>query len=188
MSYQSLVHPRLHKSVFLFLSWFSQSQWSLNRFWVVFSSLGLLINDAFFSLIWASIAVLDRFSRCNSTREYGGRKISWVNTKQETAAKQRRVDLEEKCDVFSGRWVFDNISYPPYEESSCPYMSDQLACHKHGRPDLNYQYWRWQPHGCNLKRCSLTFNLVFILSISVRGELFLLSCIGYLSENPRLIS
>ncbi|XP_028764558.1 protein trichome birefringence-like 35 isoform X2 [Neltuma alba] len=31
-------------------------------------------------------------------------------------------------------------------------MSDQLSCHKHGRPDLGYQYWRWQPHNCNLKR------------------------------------
>ncbi|KAL3027295.1 hypothetical protein AAZX31_03G043800 [Glycine max] len=31
-------------------------------------------------------------------------------------------------------------------------MSDQLACHKHGRSDLGYQYWRWQPHNCNLKR------------------------------------
>ncbi|VFQ91659.1 unnamed protein product [Cuscuta campestris] len=31
-------------------------------------------------------------------------------------------------------------------------MSDQLACQKHGRPDRGYQYWRWQPHNCNLKR------------------------------------
>ncbi|KAK9289400.1 hypothetical protein L1049_007555 [Liquidambar formosana] len=39
----------------------------------------------------------------------------------------------ESCDVFSGKWVFDNTSYPLYKESDCPYMSDQLACHKHGR-------------------------------------------------------
>ncbi|VFQ71182.1 unnamed protein product [Cuscuta campestris] len=31
-------------------------------------------------------------------------------------------------------------------------MSDQLACQKHGRPDRGYQYWRWQPRDCNLKR------------------------------------
>lgn len=131
------------------------------------------------SMIWASVAVLDRFSRCNSTRDYSGRKISWINGEQETAAKRRRADLEEKCDVFSGRWVFDNTSYPLYEESSCPYMSDQLACHKHGRPDLNYQYWRWQPHGCNLKRSSFIFSLIvyFILFISLWDELILLSYI-----------
>lgn len=59
---------------------------------------------------------------------------------------------EESCDLFSGKWVFDKTSYPLYNESDCPYMSDQLSCHKHGRPDSDYSHWRWQPHGCNLKR------------------------------------
>lgn len=66
---------------------------------------------------------------------------------------------EEICDVFSGKWVFDNSSssYPLHKESECPYMSDQLACQKHGRPDLDYQHWRWQPHPpCNLKRWNVT--------------------------------
>lgn len=62
----------------------------------------------------------------------------------------------KECDVFSGKWVFDNASYPLYNESHCPYMSDQLACHKHGRHDLGYQYWRWQPNDCNLKRWNVT--------------------------------
>lgn len=61
-----------------------------------------------------------------------------------------------ECNVFSGNWVFDNSSYPLYNESDCPYMSDQLACHKHGRFDLRYQYWRWQPNRCNLKRWNVT--------------------------------
>ncbi|XP_030541865.1 protein trichome birefringence-like 35 [Rhodamnia argentea] len=97
--------------------------------------------------------VLDRFSRCNSTREYSGRKIRWDEAA--LVSRQRRVDLE-RCNVFSGRWVFDNMSFPMYSESECPYMSDQLACHKHGRSDLDYQYWRWQPHHCNIKRWSVT--------------------------------
>ena len=64
--------------------------------------------------------------------------------------------------MFSGKWVFDNTSYPLYNESRCPYMSDQLACHKHGRSDLGYQYWRWQPHHCNLKRYSISAKLSLI--------------------------
>lgn len=92
---------------------------------------------------------LDRFVSCNSTREYSGKKIQWGDPKPNLG--RRREDLES-CDVFSGKWVFDNESYPLYNESDCPYMSDQLACHKHGRSDLGYQYWRWQPHNCNLKR------------------------------------
>lgn len=99
--------------------------------------------------VWI-LGILDRFSGCNSTLEYSGRKISWVDSSRPSG--HRRAS-SESCDVFSGKWVFDNTSYPLYKESDCPYMSDQLACHKHGRSDLGYQYWRWQPHNCNLKRC-----------------------------------
>ncbi|GFY82414.1 similar to TRICHOME BIREFRINGENCE-LIKE 35 [Actinidia rufa] len=98
--------------------------------------------------------VLDRFSTCRSTVKYSGRKAG------------RAVDTQEldrprgngECDLFSGKWVFDNSSYPLYNESDCPYMSDQLACHKHGRPDMGYQYWRWQPHNCNMKRWKTETN------------------------------
>lgn len=104
--------------------------------------------------VWGILGGLDRFSRCNSTREYSGKKIRWVDPKPEPG---RRRESLEACDVFSGKWVFDNKSYPLYNESDCPYMSDQLACHKHGRSDLGYQYWRWQPNNCNLKRYSFFF-------------------------------
>ncbi|KAG6384130.1 hypothetical protein SASPL_156072 [Salvia splendens] len=56
------------------------------------------------------------------------------------------------CDLFSGRWVYDNESYPLYKEEECTFMSDQLACGKFGRSDLNFQHWRWQPHQCDLPR------------------------------------
>ncbi|CAN1276945.1 Protein trichome birefringence-like 35 [Linum perenne] len=96
---------------------------------------------------------LDRFTTCNSTREYSGKRIRWAGLNPETSGGgSRRRESLERCDVFSGKWVFDNESYPLYNESDCPYMSDQLACAKHGRSDVGYQHWRWQPHGCNLKR------------------------------------
>ncbi|MFS7890881.1 putative PMR5 domain, trichome birefringence-like family [Helianthus anomalus] len=79
---------------------------------------------------------LNRFSTCNSTLKYN-----------------RRSNLKSPLlQSVEGRWVFDNISFSLYNESDCPCMSDQLACYKHGRPDLMYQNWRWQPHGCDLKR------------------------------------
>ncbi|KAK2647436.1 hypothetical protein Ddye_014925 [Dipteronia dyeriana] len=92
---------------------------------------------------------LDRFTRCNSTSKYSGWRNGWADPGENSG---RRSVISESCDVFSGKWVFDNTSYPLYNESHCPYMSDQLACHKHGRSDLRYQHWRWQPHNCNLKR------------------------------------
>ncbi|KAF8043429.1 hypothetical protein BT93_A1690 [Corymbia citriodora subsp. variegata] len=59
------------------------------------------------------------------------------------------------CDLFSGRWVFDNTSRPLYKEGQCKEVG-QPACGKHGRRDLKYQQWRWQPHGCDLPRFNAT--------------------------------
>ncbi|KAI6675239.1 hypothetical protein NL676_003145 [Syzygium grande] len=54
------------------------------------------------------------------------------------------------CDLFSGRWVYDNGSYPLYKEKGCAYVPEDLACEVYGRKDFKYQQWRWQPHGCDL--------------------------------------
>ncbi|MBA0760744.1 hypothetical protein Gotri_023468 [Gossypium trilobum] len=64
--------------------------------------------------------------------------------------------LSSSCNLFAGKWVFDNRSYPLYKEKECTFMSDQLACEKFGRKDLNYQFWRWQPHQCDLPRFNAT--------------------------------
>ncbi|KAJ8764127.1 hypothetical protein K2173_005033 [Erythroxylum novogranatense] len=69
------------------------------------------------------------------------------------------------CDVFSGRWVRDELNRPLYEESECPYIQPQLTCQEHGRPDKDYQFWRWQPHGCDLP----SFNASLMLE-SLRGK------------------
>nr|XP_043635357.1 protein trichome birefringence-like 34 [Erigeron canadensis] len=55
------------------------------------------------------------------------------------------------CDLFSGRWVYDNKSshYPLYKEAECPYLEDSFACQTYGRKDTNYLQWRWQPHHCD---------------------------------------
>ncbi|CAI0415649.1 unnamed protein product [Linum tenue] len=69
------------------------------------------------------------------------------------------------CDYFSGRWVWDETAGPLYEESECPYIQPQLTCQAHGRPDRDYQFWRWQPHGCDLP----SFNATLMLE-SLRGK------------------
>ncbi|XP_044461106.1 protein trichome birefringence-like 33 [Mangifera indica] len=89
-----------------------------------------------------------------------------------SAARKKLVKLpfaigktEEGCDVFSGRWVRDESTRPLYEESECPYIQPQLTCQEHGRPDRDYQYWRWQPHGCDLP----SFNATLMLE-TLRGK------------------
>ncbi|KAK1320344.1 hypothetical protein QJS10_CPA03g00141 [Acorus calamus] len=57
-----------------------------------------------------------------------------------------------KCDVFSGRWVYDEAAYPLYHAWQCPFLSDQVSCQKNGRPDSGYEHWRWEPFDCKLPR------------------------------------
>ncbi|CAL5389933.1 unnamed protein product [Camellia sinensis] len=70
-----------------------------------------------------------------------------------------------QCNLFSGKWVYDNNSYPLYKEHECTFMWDEFACQKFGRKDLNYQNWRWQPHDCDLPR----FNARELLE-RIRGK------------------
>ncbi|CAN6844400.1 unnamed protein product [Brassica oleracea] len=72
---------------------------------------------------------------------------------------------EETCDVFSGKWVRDEVSRPPYQEWECPYIQPQLTCQEHGRPDKDYQFWRWQPNHCDLP----SFNATLMLE-TLRGK------------------
>ncbi|XP_076946203.1 protein trichome birefringence-like 34 [Bidens hawaiensis] len=61
------------------------------------------------------------------------------------------------CDLFSGKWVYDNKShYPLYKENECPYLEDTFACQTYGRKDSKYLQWRWQPHGCDFPRFNVT--------------------------------
>ncbi|XP_074569706.1 xylan O-acetyltransferase 12-like [Curcuma longa] len=56
----------------------------------------------------------------------------------------------EGCDLFTGRWVFDEERRPLYSGLQCEYMHDEVACEKYGRRNLKHQQWRWQPNGCNI--------------------------------------
>lgn len=90
-----------------------------------------------------------------------------------TTAKIKKVKLpfsigeneEEECDLFSGKWVWDEENRPLYEETECPYIQPQLTCQARGRPDKDYQHWRWQPHGCSLP----SFNASLMLE-ALRGK------------------
>ncbi|RWW03566.1 hypothetical protein BHE74_00056689 [Ensete ventricosum] len=61
-------------------------------------------------------------------------------------------EREGDCDIYRGRWVRDESTRPHYQESDCPYIQPQLTCQEHGRPDKEYQFWRWQPRDCDLPR------------------------------------
>ncbi|KAI3945142.1 hypothetical protein MKW92_040221 [Papaver armeniacum] len=66
----------------------------------------------------------------------------------------------------------------------CPYIQ-QFSCQAHGRPDKDYQFWKWQPHGCSLPSFSASVMLeklrgkrmLFIGDSLNRGQFFSFVCL-----------
>ncbi|KAL2484885.1 Protein trichome birefringence-like 34 [Abeliophyllum distichum] len=94
--------------------------------------------------------------------------IKATENKQWTLAVEAQAtnnNSSSECNLFRGKWVLDNQSYPLYKERKCLFLADEFACEKYGRKDLKYQNWRWQPHQCDLPR----FNATSLLN-RLRGK------------------
>lgn len=86
-----------------------------------------------------------------SSWRYEQEELSWLDDKDDeiNMVQSRRSSLK-RCDFSNGKWVYDQ-TYPLYD-SSCPYLSTAVTCKKNGRPDSDYEKWRWKPHGCDIPR------------------------------------
>ncbi|XP_010271679.1 PREDICTED: protein trichome birefringence-like 36 [Nelumbo nucifera] len=78
-------------------------------------------------------------------------KDSWLEEKDhEVNMVQGQPTSMNSCDMTEGKWVYDQ-SYPLYD-TTCPYLSIPVSCRRNGRPDSDYEKWKWKPHGCSIPR------------------------------------
>ncbi|KAL2525985.1 Protein trichome birefringence-like 36 [Abeliophyllum distichum] len=93
-------------------------------------------------LLFLSLAVCSRYEQ---------EELQWLDDKDdEINMVQGRHSSLRSCDFGTGKWVVDQ-SYPLYD-ASCPYLSTAVTCRKNGRPDSDYEKWKWKPHGCSIPR------------------------------------
>ncbi|CAO2813086.1 unnamed protein product [Amaranthus hypochondriacus] len=62
----------------------------------------------------------------------------------------KKIIGEKKCDMFDGKWVYYPKEKPFYDSIKCPFIEEKMSCRKNGRPDLEYEKWRWEPKDCNI--------------------------------------
>lgn len=64
------------------------------------------------------------------------------------------VTMEEgsKCNIFEGKWVYDPKESPLYDSAMCQFLSDTTSCRRIGRPDKEYEKWRWKTNECKIPR------------------------------------
>lgn len=55
------------------------------------------------------------------------------------------------CDLYHGSWIYDT-SGPLYTNNTCPILTQMQNCQGNGRPDKDYENWRWKPFQCDLPR------------------------------------
>lgn len=135
------------------------------------------LPSVFFIIILVFVVVVLFISLSYDKVEYLSPKIfdrQQVNLMSVSADETRK----QKCDLFSGRWVYDYSTQPLYSGVGCSYMNDEVACEKFGRKDLEHQRWRWQPHGCRVPRYAyclamLADLLVTAFAFEGRSHIFL---------------
>ncbi|KAG6417372.1 hypothetical protein SASPL_119526 [Salvia splendens] len=102
-------------------------------------------------LLLSLFFLLSLSSSLIQSSNYDQQELQWLDDKDdEISMFQSRHSSLRSCDFSKGKWVYDQ-TYPLYD-ANCPYLSSAVTCRKNGRPDSDYEKWRWKPHGCSIPR------------------------------------
>lgn len=96
------------------------------------------------------------------------------------------------CDLYHGNWIHDP-SGPLYTNNSCPVITQMQNCQGNGRPDKDYENWRWKPFQCDLPRFDPRKflelmrgkTLAFIGDSVARNQMESMLCILWQVEAPK---
>ncbi|KAL2325195.1 hypothetical protein Fmac_024253 [Flemingia macrophylla] len=96
------------------------------------------------------------------------------------------------CDLYHGNWIHDPLG-PLYTNNSCPVLTQMQNCQGNGRPDKDYENWRWKPFPCDLPRFDPKKflelmrgkTLAFIGDSVARNQMESMLCILWQVEEPK---
>lgn len=109
-----------------------------------------------------------------------------------TADTNTKKSVDPGCDLYDGKWVHDSIG-PLYTNNSCPVLTQMQNCQGNGRPDKDYENWRWKPNNCDLPRFDPKKflelmrgkTLAFVGDSVARNQMESMLCILWQVEAPR---
>ncbi|KAK4436353.1 protein YLS7 [Sesamum alatum] len=100
--------------------------------------------------------------------------------------------LDSGCDLYDGKWIYDSAG-PLYTNNSCPVLTQTQNCQGNGRPDKDYENWRWKPSHCDLPRFDAKKflelmrgkTLAFVGDSVARNQMESMLCILWQVEVPK---
>ncbi|XP_072992025.1 protein YLS7-like [Typha latifolia] len=99
---------------------------------------------------------------------------------------------QRSCNLYHGKWVYDPSGLL-YTNNTCPIITQTQNCQGNGRPDKEYERWRWKPEECGLPyfdaRKFLELmkgkTLAFVGDSVARNQMESLICILWQVEAPK---
>ncbi|KAL0452553.1 UNVERIFIED_CONTAM: protein trichome birefringence-like 18 [Sesamum latifolium] len=115
-----------------------------------------------------------------------------VDSSSATTNSTQANNVDSGCDLYDGKWIYDSTG-PLYTNNSCPVLTQTQNCQGNGRPDKDYENWRWKPSHCDLPRFDAKKflelmrgkTLAFIGDSVARNQMESMLCILWQVEVPK---